>query len=155
MAAYTRPVCIHASALNREPLMTPSRRVNVSDVATAPAGVVQAQAPSMPAPSNWVGSWTLGLRTSPDAASFVKKLAIAADAGGPLEGHVCDGRRIQAGRQERSGGLEAHCAFVTDPGKGRVSDRWSPSVARPTGWHHAVDPRGRLLNREASSDVAP
>jgi hypothetical protein len=37
-AAYSRSVCIHASALNKEPLMTPSRRVMLSALTIALAG---------------------------------------------------------------------------------------------------------------------
>ena len=40
--AYSRFVCLHANALNKESLMTPSRRVVLSAFTTALAGMTRA-----------------------------------------------------------------------------------------------------------------
>ena len=135
--------------------MTPSRRVMLSAFTSALAGVVQAQAPSMAAPSSLVGSWTVGLRPAPDAAPFLKKLVITADAGGRLEGRFYEGSRIQAGRQKRSGGLETHFAFFIDPGEGayQTSGR-QVSQDRLAGMTLSTT-RGFLLIWEATRNVAP
>lgn len=134
--------------------MNPVRRLMASVFVTALAGAVQAQAPSMAAPTSLVGSWTVDLRPTPEAAPYLKKLVITADAGGRLEGHYYDGSPIQAGRHTVSAGLETHFAFFTDPGEGAYQTAGRQvSRDRLVGMTLSTT-RGFLLLWEATRDVA-
>lgn len=70
------------------------------------------------APSSLLGSWTVDLRPTPDAAPYLKKLVITAVEGTHIEGHFYDGSPLQAGRINTSAGPLLHFAFFTDPGEG-------------------------------------
>jgi hypothetical protein len=154
LVAYSRIHCIQTTALSKEPSMTHSRRVILSVFITALAGAVQAQAPSTAAPTSLVGSWTVDLRPTPEAAPYLKKLVITAVAGGRLEGHFYDGSRIQAGRQTLSAGLETHFAFFTDPGEGAYQSAGRQvSQDRLAGMTLSTT-RGFLALWEATRDVA-
>jgi hypothetical protein len=134
--------------------MPPSHCVMLFTLTTALAGVAQAQAPSMVAPRCLVDSRTVGPNPAPDAPPFLKQVVIPANAGGCLEDHSYYWCRIQAGRQKRSGRLETHFAFVTDPREGayQTSRRqvWQVHLAGMM----PLKTRGFLLIREATNDVA-
>ncbi|MBC7727415.1 MAG: hypothetical protein H7242_07325 [Microbacteriaceae bacterium] len=68
--------------------------------------------------SSLVGSWTVDLRPTPDAAPYLKKLVITAVEGSRLEGHFYDGSPLQAGRVNTTAGPTPCFAFFTDPGEG-------------------------------------
>ena len=65
-----------------------------------------------------VGSWTVDLRPTPDAAPYLRKLVITAVEGTHIDGNFYDGSPLQAGRVNTSAGPVPCFAFFTDPGEG-------------------------------------
>ncbi len=86
----------------------------VSTTRAAPSGGLNAITERV----SLVGSWTVDLRPTPEAAPYLKKLVITAVVGTRIEGHFYDGSPLQAGRVNRVASPMPCLAFFTDPGEG-------------------------------------